>query len=51
MLEGKEYCNIAHMEENQKESIQNAVFLILSQEFQHVLNNVFIKGDHLWSWG
>jgi hypothetical protein len=45
MLEGKEYCNIAHMEENQKESIQNTVFLISSQKFQHALNNVFVKGD------
>ena len=45
MLEGKGYCNIPHMEENQKESIQNTVFLISSQEFQHVLNTVFIKGD------
>ena len=45
MLEDKGYCSIAHAEENQKESIQNALFLILSQEFQHALNNVFVKGD------
>ena len=45
MLEGKEYCNIPHMEENQKESIQNTVFLISLQEFQHALKNVFFKGD------
>ena len=45
MLEGKEYCNVPHMEENQKESIQNTVFLISSQEFQHAVNNVIVKGD------
>jgi hypothetical protein len=45
MLEGKEYCNIAHMEENQKESILNTMFLISLQEFQHALKNVFVKGD------
>jgi hypothetical protein len=45
MLEGKEYCNISHMEENQKESVQNIVFLISSEEFHHALNSVFVKGE------
>jgi len=45
MLEGKGYCNIPHREENQKESIQNTVFLISAQECQHALNSVFVMGD------